>query len=44
MLCRVMGELGFEHVGATGLAVNSEGVIALSENPQVHPHTKQIQL
>jgi hypothetical protein len=43
-LCRVMGELGFEQVGATNLAVNNEGAIALSENPQAHPHTKHIRL
>ena len=43
-LCVVMGELGFEQVGATGLAVDNEGAIALSENPQAHPHTKHIHL
>ena len=43
-LCRVMGKLGFEQVGATDLAVNNEGAIALSENPQAHPCTKHIQL
>ena len=43
-LCRVMGELGFEQVGATDLAVNNEGAIALSENPQAHPRTKHIRL
>ena len=41
-LCRVMSELGFEQVGATDLAVNNEGAIALSENPQAHPQTKHI--
>ncbi len=43
-LCRVMGELGFEQVGATDLAVDNEGAIVLSENPQAHPCTKHIQL
>jgi len=32
-----MGELGFEQVGATDLAVDNKGAIALSENPQAHP-------
>ena len=41
-LCRVMAELGFEQVGATDLAVDNEGAIALSENPQAHPRTKHI--
>ena len=36
-LRRVMSELGFEQLGATGLAVDNEGAIALSENPQAHP-------
>ncbi len=39
-----MGELGFEQVGATDLAVDNEGAIALSENPQAHPRTKHIWL
>ena len=39
-----MSELGFEQVGATDLAVDNEGAIALSENPQVHPRTKHIWL
>ena len=39
-----MGELGFHQVGATDLAVDNEGAIALSENPHTHPHTKHIQL
>ena len=43
-LRRVMAELGFEQVGATDLAVNNEGAIALSENPQAHPRTKHIRL
>ena len=43
-LRRVMGELGFEQVGATNLAVDNEGAIALSENPQAHPCTKHIRL
>ena len=43
-LRRVMGELGFEQVGATDLAVDNEGAIALSENPQAHPRTKHIRL
>ena len=43
-LRRVMGELGFEQVGATNLAVDNEGAIALSENPQAHPRTKHIRL
>jgi len=43
-LCRVMGELGFEQVGATELAVDNEGAIVLSENPQAHPCTKHIRL
>jgi hypothetical protein len=41
-LHRVMGELGFEQVGATNLAVDNEGAIVLSENPQAHPHMKHI--
>ena len=43
-LCRVMGKLGFEQVGATDLAVDNEGAIALSENPQAHLRTKHIWL
>ena len=43
-LQRVMGELGFEQVGATNLAVDNEGAIALSENPQAHPRMKHIRL
>ena len=43
-LCRVMGKLGFKQVGAMDLAVNNEGVIALSENLQAHPRTKHIRL
>ena len=43
-LRRVMSELGFEQVGATELAVDNEGAIALSENPQAHPRTKHIRL
>jgi len=43
-LRRVMAELGFEQVGATSLAVDNEGAIALSENPQAHPRTKHIRL
>ena len=43
-LCRVMGELGFEQVGATDLAVDNEGAITLSENPQAHLRTKHIWL
>ena len=41
-LWRVMGELGFEQVGATNLAVDNEGAIALSENPQAHLRMKHI--
>lgn len=43
-LRRVMSELGFEQVGASNLAVDNEGAIALSENPQAHPRTKHIRL
>ena len=43
-LHRVMGELGFEQVGVMNLAIDNEGVIVLSENPQAHPHTKYIWL
>jgi len=43
-LRRVMAKLGFEQVGATSLAVDNEGAIALSENPQAHPWTKHIRL
>ena len=41
-LHRVMGELGFEQVGVMNLAIDNEGVIVLSENPQAHPCTKHI--
>ena len=30
-LCRVMGELGFEQVGVTNLAVDNEGAIAVGK-------------